>query len=150
MKPSNTRPGSRTFSTPPAVCFFSSSGWFSPPIGDARDAVSSAIERLRGEAGRLERQIGGPVSAAVSNLAAAVDRFRTAAEESGITPKGTQVLNWPDPLRARRSGRFSLRETGRAGSKRTHSSTSKAWIFAACPSATRSKPRTRRASWRFP
>ena len=56
--------------------FFSSSGWFSPPTGDARDAVSSAIERLRGEAGRLERQIGGPASAAVSDLAAAVDRFQ--------------------------------------------------------------------------
>jgi hypothetical protein len=77
--------------------FFSSSGWFSPPIGDARDAVSSAIERLRSEAGRLERQIGGPASAAISDLAAAVDRFRTAAEESGITPKGTQILKLARP-----------------------------------------------------
>ena len=77
--------------------FFSSSGWFSPPIGDARDAVSSAIERLRGEAGRLERQIGGPASAAVSDLAAAVDRFRSSAEESGITPKGAQILKLARP-----------------------------------------------------
>jgi hypothetical protein len=77
--------------------FFSSCGWFSPPIGDARDAVSAAIERLRSEAGRLERQIGAPASAAVSDLAAAVDRFRTSAEASGVTPKGAQILKLARP-----------------------------------------------------
>jgi hypothetical protein len=77
--------------------FFSSAGWFSPPVGHGRDAVSTAIERLHGEVGRLERQIGGPASTAVSELAASVDRFRISAEASGVTPKGAQILKlaWP-------------------------------------------------------
>jgi hypothetical protein len=77
--------------------FFSSSGWFSPPSGNARDAVLSGTEHLRSEAGRLERQIGAAASAAVSDLAAAVDRFRTAAERSGFTPKGAQILKLARP-----------------------------------------------------
>jgi hypothetical protein len=77
--------------------FFSSSGWFSPPVGDARDAVSAAIERLRSEAGRLERQIGAPASAAISELAATVEQFRASAEASGVTPKGAQILKLARP-----------------------------------------------------
>jgi hypothetical protein len=77
--------------------FFSSSGWFSPPSGEARDAVLSATQHLRSEAGRLERQIGAPAAAAVSDLAAAVDRFRTSAEGAGVTPKGAQILELARP-----------------------------------------------------
>jgi hypothetical protein len=77
--------------------FFSSSSWFSPPSGEARDSVLSATERLRSAAGLLELLIGAPASTAISDLAAAVGRFRASAEASGITPKGEQIMKLARP-----------------------------------------------------
>jgi hypothetical protein len=86
----------RTFSTSLAACS-SPHPAGSLPIGDARDAIRSGIEELRSEAGRLERQIGASASAALTDLADAIDRFRTSAQDSGITPKGAQILKLARP-----------------------------------------------------
>ena len=77
--------------------FFSSSGWFSAPGGEARETVLSAIGRLRSQTGRLERHIGMPAAAAVGDLAAAIDRFRSVAEVAGVTPKGAEILKLAGP-----------------------------------------------------
>jgi hypothetical protein len=94
--------------------FFSSSGWFSPPVGDARDAVLSGIEDLHREAVRLERQIGAAASAAIIDLAAAIDRFRASVEDSGITPKGARILKL-----ARPAAGSSFRQVFVAGSRQS-------------------------------
>jgi hypothetical protein len=77
--------------------FFSSSGWFTAPSGEARETVMSAIDRLRSAAGRLERNIGKSAAAAVGDLAAAIDRFRSAVGVAGVTPKGAQILKLARP-----------------------------------------------------
>lgn len=92
--------------------FFASSGWLSSPRGEAREAVVSAIERLRSEAGYLGRQIGPPASAVVVDLASAIDRFLSSVEASGITPKGAEVLNL-----ARRAVGSSFRQVFVAGNR---------------------------------
>jgi hypothetical protein len=94
--------------------FFASSGWLSVPRGEAREAVVSATERLRSEAGYLGRQIGPPASAAVADLAGAIDSFRASVEASGVTPKGAEVLTL-----ARRAAGSSFRQVFVTGNRQS-------------------------------
>lgn len=94
--------------------FFAASGWFSAPRADAREAVLSATERVRSDLNRLARHIGPSASTAVGDLIASIERFRTAAEASGVTPKGAEILSL-----ARRAAGSSFRQVFVAGNRQS-------------------------------